>query len=87
MYSRSTRSKNPSAKTTITNPPTPRSSSKPLRPKRIDQLRSDFHDLFDKADAFKNDVIKSKSKTVIAQTTAAFASSMVRINSSLFRVS
>ena len=79
MHSRSSRSKKSS-----TNPSTPAKSSKarptpkPLRNKRIDQLRTQYHDLFDKAQAFKEDVVNAESKEVVAKNVAALASCIVR---------
>jgi hypothetical protein len=79
MYTRSARPKKSS-----TNPSTPakpskaRPAPKPLRNKRIDQLRDQYHELFDKAEAFKDDVLKAESKEIVAKNTAALASGIVR---------
>jgi hypothetical protein len=76
MYTRSTRPKNSS-----TNPSTPSQSRpvpKPLRNKRIDQLRNQYHELFDKTEAFKEDVLNAESKEIVGKNTAALASGIVR---------
>ena len=77
--SRATRSKKSSI-----NPSIPANASKvlptpkPLRNKRIDQLRTQYHELFDKAEAFKDDVLNAESKEIVAKNTAALASCIVR---------
>jgi hypothetical protein len=62
---------------TPSKPPKPRPTAKSSLSAKVNYLCDQYHDLYDKGDAFKTDLLEAKGKTELANRSSAFASCMV----------
>jgi hypothetical protein len=62
---------------TPSKPPKPRPTAKSSLSDKVNYLCDEYHDLYDKAEIFKTDVLEAKGKAELVKKSSAFASSMV----------